>query len=971
MLADAIWDAADVAARAVPHRRPGRRRRRCDDGDRASWRTELGAVWVGDARDGFNGGGNYVRWVRDADDLARRAAFFQPRCDRVRVMPFLDGVPCSIHGFVLPDGTAALRPVEIATLRNPVDRSFVYGGLGTTWDPPAADRDEMRDAARRVGRHLQRAHGYRGAFGIDGVLTADGFRPTELNTRMSAGATHGRRGRPAVLHVAPGRARGRRRHRADARRRRGAGRADGRAPHRQGGRGRRGRHASAGDDSYPVAWDGTHVLAGGRARPATCFSVGDTPTGFFAKVDPCAAARARRAAGAGQRRPAGVHRPRVRLPLRRRSSRHPTSTEPEGAMARVVVVGGGYGGLASAARLAKLGHQVTLLERLPELGGALAPVTEDGFTWDAGPTSTLLPAVVRDLFRKTGRPLEDELELVPLDLVREHRFEDDSWVRLPGGSRAAQLAAFESARPRARPAVGRPRRLVRRRLGGAAARLLRGAVGPRGAAPRGGGPARQPRDAAPPAEEDVQGRAAAAGRRPPVRRRRPRPAQRAGVGRAGRPTSSSASAPGRSPAGWPCSAAALAARLETRGVDGAHRDRGPGRRGARRPGGRGGDRRRARSTPTSWCARSTRGGCPPWRRWSSGRCRRCRRSSPTSASAEPVPELPHEVVLHGDPMLVVRTGGIAPAGPRRLDGPRSRPAGRGHAQGAGPLRRRRPRQRRHPGRPLAARPGRAVGRLAARRAVAGPRHGAAPARPARPRSRGCTPPARTRRRAPGCRSWGCPPRWSRRWSDPPRPSTRSGRGHRERCGDGGLAGLEVDIWRRSRADGRRRRKPGRRARAVGDRDHVAQGAPGQLGEVLGAGRRVGERRLARLGERPSAVSLGDESRRGLDMQPVSDRGGSSPDEERPRRRGRRSGHGQGVARLEAGGPSPLVAGLRPRRSRSAGDGRVEVACAVHDHASRADSAPASASAHACRADARAATRTARRVGQRRGPSRGR
>ena len=35
-------------------------------------------------------------------------------------------------------------------------------------------------------------------------------------------------------------------------------------------------------------------------------------------------------------------------------------------MSRVVVVGGGFGGLASAARLAKLGHEVTLLERLPD-----------------------------------------------------------------------------------------------------------------------------------------------------------------------------------------------------------------------------------------------------------------------------------------------------------------------------------------------------------------------------------------------------------------------------------------------------------------------------------------------------------------------------------------------------------------------------------------------------------------------------
>ena len=104
-------------------------------------------------------------------------------------MPFLEGVPCSIHGFVLPDGTAALRPVEIVVLRDPDARTFTYSGLGTTWDPPAADREAMRDAARRVGAHLQREHGYRGAFGIDGVLTADGFRPTELNTRMSAGAT--------------------------------------------------------------------------------------------------------------------------------------------------------------------------------------------------------------------------------------------------------------------------------------------------------------------------------------------------------------------------------------------------------------------------------------------------------------------------------------------------------------------------------------------------------------------------------------------------------------------------------------------------------------------------------------------------------------------------------------------------------------------------------------------------------------
>ena len=116
-------------------------------------------------------------------------------------------------------------------------------------------------------------------------------------------------------------------------------------------------------------------------------------------------------------------------------------------MARVAVVGGGFGGLASAARLAKLGHRVTLLERSPRLGGALTSESADGFAWDAGPTTTLLPAVLRDLFRKSGRPLEREVDLQPLDLVREHRFEDGSRVALPGGSRAAQLTALEALAP--------------------------------------------------------------------------------------------------------------------------------------------------------------------------------------------------------------------------------------------------------------------------------------------------------------------------------------------------------------------------------------------------------------------------------------------------------------------------------------------------------------------------------------------
>lgn len=114
-------------------------------------------------------------------------------------------------------------------------------------------------------------------------------------------------------------------------------------------------------------------------------------------------------------------------------------------MARVVVVGGGLGGTASAARLAKLGHTVTLVESRPTLGGAIGWIEEDGFRWASGPTYTAMPAVLRDLFRKSGRPLEKELDLVPVEPMREHRFADGSVLSLPSGSRAAQYDAVDTA----------------------------------------------------------------------------------------------------------------------------------------------------------------------------------------------------------------------------------------------------------------------------------------------------------------------------------------------------------------------------------------------------------------------------------------------------------------------------------------------------------------------------------------------
>ena len=90
----------------------------------------------------------------------------------------------------------------------------------------------------------------------------------------------------------------------------------------------------------------------------------------------------------------------------------------------ITVVGGGLAGMAAAARLAKLGHTVDLYERASVLGGSWAPYElTDGVLVDDAPAVLGFPAPWRDLFRKSGRPLEAELArsghaLVPAELPR-------------------------------------------------------------------------------------------------------------------------------------------------------------------------------------------------------------------------------------------------------------------------------------------------------------------------------------------------------------------------------------------------------------------------------------------------------------------------------------------------------------------------------------------------------------------------
>ena len=84
-------------------------------------------------------------------------------------------------------------------------------------------------------------------------------------------------------------------------------------------------------------------------------------------------------------------------------------------MSDVVVIGAGAGGMAVAARLAVKRHRVTIVEQSSTYGGKLATYRRDGFAFDTGPSLFTLPAVYRDLFLKTGGPLEEAVDLQPVE----------------------------------------------------------------------------------------------------------------------------------------------------------------------------------------------------------------------------------------------------------------------------------------------------------------------------------------------------------------------------------------------------------------------------------------------------------------------------------------------------------------------------------------------------------------------------
>jgi len=97
---------------------------------------------------------------------------------------------------------------------------------------------------------------------------------------------------------------------------------------------------------------------------------------------------------------------------------------------KMIVIGGGLGGISAAISSAQRGFDVELFEKNSHLGGKLNVLKKDGFSFDLGPSIFTLPQIFRPLFEGSGKKMEDYIPLRKLELQWRNFFEDGSVVDL-------------------------------------------------------------------------------------------------------------------------------------------------------------------------------------------------------------------------------------------------------------------------------------------------------------------------------------------------------------------------------------------------------------------------------------------------------------------------------------------------------------------------------------------------------------
>jgi phytoene desaturase len=82
---------------------------------------------------------------------------------------------------------------------------------------------------------------------------------------------------------------------------------------------------------------------------------------------------------------------------------------------KIIIIGGGFGGLGAACRLATQADEVEIFEQRDKLGGRGYVYEINGFKFDGGPTIITAPYMFDDIFKAAGKNREDYFKLVPVN----------------------------------------------------------------------------------------------------------------------------------------------------------------------------------------------------------------------------------------------------------------------------------------------------------------------------------------------------------------------------------------------------------------------------------------------------------------------------------------------------------------------------------------------------------------------------
>lgn len=110
-----------------------------------------------------------------------------------------------------------------------------------------------------------------------------------------------------------------------------------------------------------------------------------------------------------------------------------------------LVIGAGIGGIATAARLARAGYDVRVLEKHDAPGGRCSQLVRDGHRFDIGATLLLMPEVFAETYAALGERMEDHLDLRRVDPTYHIHFNDGTELALTNDLNAmqAQMEALE------------------------------------------------------------------------------------------------------------------------------------------------------------------------------------------------------------------------------------------------------------------------------------------------------------------------------------------------------------------------------------------------------------------------------------------------------------------------------------------------------------------------------------------------